>query len=105
MHAYFYIVTGELICCDKCFSRLGLKSLVLEQSEELKAIGGSIGIWSNGWKALEALGVADGLREKHSKIAKCVNSVSFPGRLADIKAMTIRETYASICNRGMIFAT
>jgi CRISPR/Cas system-associated exonuclease Cas4 (RecB family) len=72
-----------------------LKPLVLEQSEELKAIGSSLGVWTNGWKALEALGVADSLREKFDKIARCVNYASVPGLSKDAEMMAI---YASICN-------
>ncbi|KAI5071121.1 hypothetical protein GOP47_0013372 [Adiantum capillus-veneris] len=49
--------------------RLGIKSLLLEQAEQLRTAGAAIGLWTNAWKALEALGVADSLRKKFIKIA------------------------------------
>ncbi|KAI5054915.1 hypothetical protein GOP47_0030060 [Adiantum capillus-veneris] len=48
--------------------RLGIKSRVLEQSPTLRVTGAALGIWTNGWRALEALGVADDLREKFVQI-------------------------------------
>lgn len=42
--------------------RIGLKSLVLERSDCLRASGTALILWANAWKALEALGVADTLR-------------------------------------------
>ena len=38
--------------------RVGVKALVLEKSEGLRATGAAIGLHSNAWLALEALGVA-----------------------------------------------
>ena len=38
--------------------RVGVKALVLEKSEGLRAIGAAIGLHQNAWLALEALGVA-----------------------------------------------
>eukprot|EP00250_Pteridium_aquilinum_P010967 c19751_g1_i2 orf=164-1687(+) len=49
--------------------RLGVKSLILEQSEGLRTAGSTIGIWSNAWRALEALGVADSLRKKFMRLS------------------------------------
>ena len=37
--------------------RVGVKALVLEKSEGLRATGAAIGLHSNAWLALEALGV------------------------------------------------
>ncbi|KAI5058155.1 hypothetical protein GOP47_0026325 [Adiantum capillus-veneris] len=49
--------------------RLGVKPMLLEQSDQLRIAGSSIGIWSNAWRALEALGVADSLRDKFLKLS------------------------------------
>nr|GME00114.1 monooxygenase 2-like [Ipomoea batatas] len=49
--------------------RLGLKSLVLESSESLRAGGFGLMLWNNAWRALDALGVADSLR-RHSFLIK-----------------------------------
>ena len=38
--------------------RVGVKALVLEKSEELRATGAAIGLHPNAWLAVEALGVA-----------------------------------------------
>ncbi|KAH7429543.1 hypothetical protein KP509_09G055300 [Ceratopteris richardii] len=49
--------------------RLGVKSTVIEQSEDLRVAGSAIGLWSNAWRALEALGVADSLRNQSLRIS------------------------------------
>lgn len=49
---------GLLIWCRK-----GMKCIVLERSEVLRYEGGAIGIMTNGWLALDQLGVASILRE------------------------------------------
>ncbi|KAK1300086.1 hypothetical protein QJS10_CPB13g01346 [Acorus calamus] len=38
--------------------RVGVRSLVLEHSHELRATGGSLTLFPNAWRALEAIGVA-----------------------------------------------
>ncbi|PQQ04137.1 FAD-dependent urate hydroxylase-like isoform X1 [Prunus yedoensis var. nudiflora] len=43
--------------------RKGLKSVVLERSESLRATGAGITIRTNGWRALDELGVASKLRQ------------------------------------------
>lgn len=43
--------------------RKGVRSIVLERSETLRASGAGIGILANGWRALEQLGVASHLRK------------------------------------------
>ncbi|XP_019182112.1 PREDICTED: zeaxanthin epoxidase, chloroplastic-like [Ipomoea nil] len=42
--------------------RKGLKSIVLERSETLRAYGGGIGLLPNAWRALDQLGVGSRLR-------------------------------------------
>jgi len=38
--------------------RVGIKSLVLERSHELRAAGAALSLFPNAWRALDALGVA-----------------------------------------------
>ncbi|KAE9454656.1 hypothetical protein C3L33_13457, partial [Rhododendron williamsianum] len=57
--------------CESCskitngvqIGRKGVRSIVLERSETLRASGAGIGILANGWRALEQLGVASHLRK------------------------------------------
>ncbi|EPS73288.1 hypothetical protein M569_01468, partial [Genlisea aurea] len=48
--------------------RLGIRSLVLESSDKLRITGFAFMMWRNAWKALEALGIAPAIREKHNSI-------------------------------------
>lgn len=54
---------NKKVCC-----RLGIRSLVLESSDCLKVTGFAFTTWNNAWKALDALGVADSLRQQHQQI-------------------------------------
>uniref|UniRef100_A0A5B7BAF5 FAD-binding domain-containing protein n=1 Tax=Davidia involucrata TaxID=16924 RepID=A0A5B7BAF5_DAVIN len=48
--------------------RLGLRSLVLESSNSLRSAGFALTLWTNAWRALDALGVADSLRQHSLQI-------------------------------------
>ncbi|KAK6115712.1 hypothetical protein DH2020_007981 [Rehmannia glutinosa] len=48
--------------------RLGIRSLVLEWSESLRNTGFALTMWTNAWRALDAVGVGDILREKSLQI-------------------------------------
>lgn len=48
--------------------RVGLKSLVLERGSTLRTTGAALNLWTNAWKALHALGVADDLRATHFRL-------------------------------------
>ncbi|XP_009628234.1 monooxygenase 2 isoform X1 [Nicotiana tabacum] len=43
--------------------RVGLRSIVLESSDSLRATGFALLLWTNAWKALDALGIGDSLRQ------------------------------------------
>ena len=43
-------------------SRVGIRSLVLEQSDSLRTEGASISLFKNGWRVLDMLGVGSELR-------------------------------------------
>ncbi|KAL9683535.1 hypothetical protein QQ045_015357 [Rhodiola kirilowii] len=60
------LIVGAGICglaTALALHRKGLKSVVLERSESLRTAGAAIGVMTNGWCALEQLGVASKLRE------------------------------------------
>lgn len=48
--------------------RLGVRSLVLEQSESLRTGGTSLTLSKNGWRALDSIGVANCLRTQYLEI-------------------------------------
>ncbi|XP_043702437.1 monooxygenase 2-like isoform X5 [Telopea speciosissima] len=48
--------------------RMALRSLVLESSDALRASGYALVLWANAWKALDAVGVGDFLREQHVQL-------------------------------------
>ncbi|EPS69276.1 hypothetical protein M569_05491, partial [Genlisea aurea] len=48
--------------------RQGIRSLVLESSDQLRITGFGLGMWKNAWKAMEALGIATTLRQQHHSI-------------------------------------
>ncbi|CAN6199060.1 unnamed protein product [Urochloa humidicola] len=48
--------------------RLGVGAAVLEQGEALRAGGTSLTLFKNGWRVLDAIGVADELRAKYLRI-------------------------------------
>ncbi|XP_012081825.2 monooxygenase 2 [Jatropha curcas] len=60
--------------------RLGIESLVLEASANLRVTGFAFTTWTNAWKALEAIGVADSLREKHVEIEGLVPTSTVTGQ-------------------------
>ncbi|GKV20869.1 hypothetical protein SLEP1_g30919 [Rubroshorea leprosula] len=62
--------------------RLGIRSLVLESADGLRATGFAITIWSNAWKALDAVGVGDTLRLKHKQFQRLVAPSLVPGEVS-----------------------
>ncbi|KAE8008786.1 hypothetical protein FH972_005262 [Carpinus fangiana] len=45
--------------------RLGIGSLVLESWDGLRNTGFALTLWTNAWKVLDAVGIADSLRQQH----------------------------------------
>ncbi|KAK9162600.1 hypothetical protein Syun_003502 [Stephania yunnanensis] len=62
--------------------RVGVRALVLERSDQLRASGGAILLFSNAWIALEALGVAHKLSSIYPPLLR---NVKRPGRLVTRK--------------------
>ncbi|CAM8945121.1 unnamed protein product [Rhodiola kirilowii] len=52
--------------------RLGIKSLVLEASDQLRASGFALTLWGNAWRALDALGIGESLRQQHMQLYEFV---------------------------------
>ncbi|XP_076886233.1 monooxygenase 2-like [Bidens hawaiensis] len=48
--------------------RLGLRSLVLESSDSLRITGFALTLWTNAWKALDAVGIGNVLRQKSTQM-------------------------------------
>lgn len=48
--------------------RLGYRSLVLESWSNLRITGFAFTTWTNAWKALDAVGLGDSLRQQHGKL-------------------------------------
>lgn len=48
--------------------RVGLPAVLLEREAGLSAAGSALGLWTNAWRALEALGAAEPLRSQHPQI-------------------------------------
>ncbi|GLT60522.1 hypothetical protein SLA2020_344930 [Shorea laevis] len=60
------VIAGGGICglaTALALHRKGIRSVVLERSETLRATGAAIGVHSNGWRTLDQLGVASKLRQ------------------------------------------
>ncbi|GAB4853137.1 hypothetical protein Ancab_017321 [Ancistrocladus abbreviatus] len=43
--------------------RLGLRSIILESANSMRASGFHLSMWTNAWKAFDENGIADSLRQ------------------------------------------
>ncbi|KAF4373999.1 hypothetical protein F8388_007905 [Cannabis sativa] len=59
--------------------RLGIRSLVLESAEDLRITGFALMVWTNAWKALDAIGVGHSLRQQHHTLLGNVTSSTESG--------------------------
>ncbi|XP_022969478.1 monooxygenase 2-like [Cucurbita maxima] len=62
------------------FHRLGIRSLVLESSDDLRITGFALSLWTNGWKALDAVGIGDSLRQIHDQLEGIMTTSMISGR-------------------------
>ncbi|KAG7011777.1 hpxO [Cucurbita argyrosperma subsp. argyrosperma] len=60
--------------------RLGIRSLVLESSDDLRITGFALSLWTNGWKALDAVGIGDSLRQIHDQLEGIITTSMISGR-------------------------
>ncbi|KAL3641019.1 hypothetical protein CASFOL_015987 [Castilleja foliolosa] len=75
--------------------RLGLKCVVLESSDRLRVTGHALTLWSNAWRALDAVGVGDNLRQRSArilgfKIASHRSSLPVPDADIDFDKVEVR---------------
>ncbi|KAF3958803.1 hypothetical protein CMV_016322 [Castanea mollissima] len=59
--------------------RLGIRSLILESSENLRSAGYCLTIFTNAWKALDALGIGDSIRQQHERLRRLVTNSAISG--------------------------
>ncbi|KAK7856483.1 monooxygenase 2 [Quercus suber] len=59
--------------------RLGIRSLVLESSDSLRVTGFALTTWTNAWKALDAVGIGDSLRQQHKQFYANLNTSTVSG--------------------------
>ncbi|KAI9095983.1 hypothetical protein K1719_026130 [Acacia pycnantha] len=67
--------------------RLGVRSLVLESSNNLRVTGFALSIWTNAWKALDALGVGNILRQQHLQLRGNVTTSLITGQQTSSTAL------------------
>ncbi|GMY05408.1 monooxygenase 2-like [Fagus crenata] len=59
--------------------KLGIRSLVLESSDDLRTTGYALTLWTNAWKALDAVGIGDSLRHQHERLDGNVTASTLSG--------------------------
>ncbi|XP_060667664.1 monooxygenase 2-like [Ziziphus jujuba] len=59
--------------------RQGIRSLVLESSDSLRITGFALLTWTNAWKALDAVGIGDSLRQQHELLRGNMTSSTISG--------------------------
>jgi 2-polyprenyl-6-methoxyphenol hydroxylase-like FAD-dependent oxidoreductase len=69
-----------LFCCFG--SRVGLKAVVLEQSDKLRPQGTNMTLWNNGMRILELFGLADQFRSMYLNIPGVEHLNQYGRRLA-----------------------
>ncbi|KAF3772613.1 3-hydroxybenzoate 6-hydroxylase 1 [Nymphaea thermarum] len=74
------------------FHILGLRSLVLESADSLRASGFSLTQWSNAWQATDALGVGDLLRQHGTQLRRRCPSKA----IASCASMVISTTFVNV---------
>ncbi|CAL9051246.1 unnamed protein product [Musa banksii] len=67
--------------------RLGVRCLVLESSDTLRAAGFALSTWANAWRALDALGVGDTLRKQHVRLEALVSFSASSGSITSTLAI------------------
>lgn len=70
--------------------RLGIRSLVLESSESLRVTGFALTLWTNAWRALDAVGIRDSLRQQHIQLQGMVVASSVSGHPASEISFTTK---------------
>ncbi|XP_058219892.1 monooxygenase 2-like isoform X2 [Rhododendron vialii] len=79
--------------------RLGLRSLVLESSEGLRIAGFALTLWANAWRALDAVGIGNSLREHYPLITRLQVTSSVSGVTSEIEPPDKQGGYEGRCVR------
>ncbi|KAK4259855.1 hypothetical protein QN277_006145 [Acacia crassicarpa] len=66
---------------------LGIRSLVLESSNDLRVTGFALTIWTNGWKALDTLGIGNILQQEHIQLHGNVTTSLLTGQQTSTTAL------------------
>ncbi|OMO74540.1 hypothetical protein CCACVL1_16626 [Corchorus capsularis] len=93
--------------------RMGIRSLVLESSDRLRTTGFAFTTWNNAWKALDAIGIGESLRQQHQLaqgilvtstfLEKPTAEVSFKGHeIRCLQRKLLLETLANQLPSGTI---
>ncbi|KAL9229793.1 hypothetical protein vseg_005224 [Gypsophila vaccaria] len=92
------VIVGAGICglaLALALDRMGIKSLVLESADSLRAAGIAFTAWTNAWRALDALGVGHSLRQTHAQILG-VRTVSIvTGKVTSYVSFTDKGAYGN----------
>ncbi|PIN09456.1 Kynurenine 3-monooxygenase [Handroanthus impetiginosus] len=72
--------------------RLGIRSLVLESADSLRTTGFALGMWTNAWRALDAIGVGEILRAKHHKLTGVVAASATTGIATSQRPSTAKDS-------------
>ncbi|KAK9670335.1 hypothetical protein RND81_13G194500 [Saponaria officinalis] len=75
--------------------RLGIKSLVLESSDSLRAAGIAFTAWTNAWRALDALGIGESLRQSHGQILGVRTTSIVTGKMTSYVSFTDKGAYGN----------
>lgn len=67
--------------------------MVLESSDILRAAGIAFTTWTNAWRALDALGIGDSLRQQHGQLFGINTSSSVTGALTSYVSFTNKGTH------------
>ncbi|XP_074291458.1 monooxygenase 2-like [Silene latifolia] len=70
--------------------RLGIKSLVLESSDKLRAAGIAFTTWTNAWRSLDALGIGQSLRQQHELLLGINTFSTVTGNLTSYVSFTTK---------------
>ncbi|KAI4297793.1 hypothetical protein L6164_037659 [Bauhinia variegata] len=68
--------------------RLGIRSLVLESSDALRVTGFALSTWTNAWKALDAVGVGNILRQQYLQLYRNVTASLITGHRTSTTSFT-----------------
>lgn len=73
--------------------RLGIRSMVLESSESLRVTGFAFTVWANAWKALDAVGIGNLLRQQHQQLRSIVATPTISGKPSSERSLKVQGKY------------